>query len=359
MRIVIAPDSFKGMLSSSEAAGAMAKGIRQVLPDAELVVIPLADGGEGTLEALRSVWGGDMRQGLLCFDDGGVDACLIESAGLIGLNHPALAADLFVRGTVRLGQAMQTALDMGVEHLYIALGGSGTIDGGLGLLMTLGCRVTDAAGRAVSPDLNGLLQVAAVDPGGLYCRLAGVRITLLSDVSAPLCGKGGAVRCYGPQKGLNGDRIDEVEAAMLRWGDLCAAEFNGFDRNRDDGGAAGGLAFALQLLGARLCGGGAFVMAACGFGEAIRDATWVVTGEGCSDLQTLQGKLPMAVAMRAQSVGVNAALISGRVTAPEHLSAIFHAIEACRGSVPESKEQALVVLQQAAARWAARSADVC
>ena len=140
MRILIAPDSFKGTLTSVEAAEVMADGIERALPQAELIRMPLADAGEGTLQILQAEFGGKVEQGVLCFDDHGAAGGLIESARFIGLHHPSLPADPFARGSGPLGGALVSALNRGAEHIYITLGGSGTVDGGLGLLNALGCR---------------------------------------------------------------------------------------------------------------------------------------------------------------------------------------------------------------------------
>jgi len=355
MRILIAPDSFKGSLTSREAAAAMASGIRSAMSDADVFTMPLADGGEGTLDVLHAQCGGAVRNGILYFDDNGVSCALIESARLIGLSLPDMQADVFERGSAKLGVAVLAALDAEVQDIRIALGGSATVDGGLGFLATLGCRVLNRAGESVSPDLNGMMQAELIDIGGLDRRLRHVRMTILCDVQNPLCGSQGAVHLYGPQKGIQDNRLTEVESAMQQWGDLCEQAF-GVSLMHDAGaGAAGGLGFALCLLGAQAVSGAEYVMAICDFEQVMKTVDWVVTGEGKSDAQTLHGKLPIIVAAKARRNGVKTALISGIIEQAEVMEKSFDAIHVvCPDgvSVRQSMSSAGVLLQQATARWA-------
>ncbi len=300
MKIVLAPDSFKGSLSSMEAARAMAAGFRQVIPQARLVLCPLADGGEGTAEVLAAHLD--------------ADSCLIESARHIGLNLPAMrSANVMARGSGALGDVLRQALDRGVQRLIVALGGSATNDGGLGMLMHLGMKAWDRHGHELSPDLEGLMHLASIDPSGLDERLQHCRITALVDVENPLLGKSGASAVYGPQKGLAPERFRAVDAAMRRFADLAERTFRRQCRDQAGAGAAGGLGFAFMLLGARLESGASFVLQSTGFRDRVAGADWVVTGEGCSDMQTLAGKLPWKVAGIAREMGIRCALVSGRI----------------------------------------------
>jgi len=355
MRILIAPDAFKGSLTAVEAARAMVAGIRTVMPDAEIIAMPLADGGEGTLDVVHAQCGGDVRNDMLYFKVDGTSCALIESARLIGLNLPGMQADVFERSSAKLGVAILSALDAGVQDIRIALGGSATVDGGSGLLATLGCRVLNQDGLPVLPDLNGLMSAELMDASAIDPRLNHVRITVLSDVQNSLCGSRGAVYVYGSQKGIQDNRLAAVESSMQHWGGLCEQTF-GVSVMRDAGaGAAGGLGFALKLLGAEMLSGAEYVMHACGFEQFIQTVDWVVTGEGKSDAQTLDGKLPMVVAAKARSHGVKTALISGMVEQPEMMQAAFDAVCSCCPSgisVQQAMANAEPLLQQAAAEWA-------
>ncbi len=355
MRILIAPDAFKGSLTSAEAAEAMAAGIASAMPDAEIITMPLADGGEGTLDVLQAHGAGVVQYGSLYFDDNGVSCVLIESARLIGWGLPEMQIDVFERGSAGLGKTVLAALDAGVRDIRIALGGSATVDGGLGLLAALGCRVLNHAGEVVSPDLNGMMQAVNIDAGGMDARLRHVRMTILSDVQNPLCGEQGAVCMYGPQKGIHHHQLAEVDAAMRRWAGLCEQAF-GISVAGDAGaGAAGGLGFALQLLGTQTVSGAEYVMQACGFEQALKTADWVVTGEGKSDAQTLHGKLPVIVAAHARHYGVNTVLLSGFI---EPVAALEQAFDTTRCACPvgvcmqQAMSTAGPLLQQAAAKWA-------
>lgn len=355
MRILIAPDAFKGSLTSGEAADAMASGIRLAMPDAEIITMPLADGGEGTLDVLHSQCGGDVLNGILYFNDHGVPGSLIESARLIGLNLPDMQADPFERGSAKLGLALLSALDAGVRDIRIALGGSATVDGGLGLLGALGCRVLNQRGEVVSADLNGMMQVEQVDTGGIDPRLKDTRMIILCDVQNPLCGSYGAVYMYGAQKGIQDNKLTAVEAAMRRWARVCEQAFGISVMQRAGAGAAGGLGFALQLPGAEVVSGAEYVMAACDFDRVVQTVDWVVSGEGKSDAQTLQGKLPIIVAAKAHAYGVKTALISGLVESVEIMEKEFDAVHCacpCGFSVHQAMANAGPLLQQAAAKWA-------
>jgi len=347
---LIAPDSFKGSLTSAEAAAAMRHGIGLVRPDVDVFCMPLADGGEGTLAVLHPMHP-SLHRGVV-YDDG---VAWIESACFVGLQLGTMQGDVFGRGSAALGVAVGAALDAGVEEICIALGGSAVVDGGLGLLLALGCRVCDADGIMVSADLNGLLQARSIDLEGLDERLKQVRVVVLCDVENPLCGMDGAVRMYGAQKGIEAAQMDAVEAAMQAWAALCEGEF-GLSVQADAGaGAAGGLGFALRLLGGEIVSGAEYVMQNRGFDALISRVDWVVTGEGLSDEQSMRGKLPWMVAKAAHRAGVRVALISGDVSNKVELLKHFDAVLAAKPesvSVAEAMRQADCYVSAAAARWA-------
>jgi len=355
MRILIAPDAFKGTLTAIEAADAMAAGIRFSRPEAEIVSMPLADGGEGTLEVIHARCGGKVQNNILYFDEYGEPCGLIESARLIGLNLPDMQIDILERGSAKLGAAILSGLDAGAQNIRIALGGSATVDGGLGLLAALGCRVLNDLGEPVSLDLSGMMQADKIDTDGLDPRLKYVGMTILCDVQNPLCGKQGAVYLYGPQKGLQINRLSEIEAAMRRWACLCEQSFGISVMHGVGTGAAGGLGFALKLLGGQTVSGAEYVMAACDFDRVVKTVDWVVTGEGKSDAQSLHGKLPIIVAAKARRQEVKTVLISGIIEQADVMKKAFDAVR-CSCPVGVSVNQAMCsagpLLQQAAAEWA-------
>ena len=284
-------------MTSSEVARNIADALSKQLPEAEIVQCPLADGGEGTAETLAPYLSDDI--------------CLIESAQFVGLNLPEIRSlDVMNRGSNPLGDAMRAGLDTGKRKFVIGLGGSATNDCGLGMLMVLGMQAFDAVGDQVSSNLAGLLAVNRIDASGLDSRLSESRLTVLSDVVSPLCGKNGATAIYGPQKGVREGDVAAIDAAIERFAALCEKpelmDISG-------AGAAGGLGFALMLVGGEMVSGAEFVMDAMELSSKLSGADWVMTGEGRSDAQTLQGKLPLKVAQAARSAGAKVALVSGSV----------------------------------------------
>lgn len=303
-RIVVAPDSFKGSLSSRQAASIIAEAIAEAMPATDIVRCPLADGGEGTREILSPF----MPE----------HVCLIDSAELIGLNLPSMTSlDVMERGSAPLGEAILAGLNAGKRDFVIGLGGSATNDCGLGMLMALGLIAFDVDGNPVTPNLKGLLSVQSIDMSGLDLRLAESCLTVLSDVVSPLTGKNGATAVYGPQKGVANEEVFRIDAATCRFAQLCGKPEL---MDAAGAGAAGGLGFATMLLGGTIVSGTDYVMEKTGVHEKLVGADWVITGEGRSDAQTLQGKLPIRVARAARARGAKAALVSGsldRAALPE------------------------------------------
>jgi glycerate kinase len=354
MRILIAPDSFKGTLTSAEAAAAMAAGIKSVLPDVEIITMPLADGGEGTLGVLLPVLGGELRNSIGFFQFEGRPHALIESARFIGLSSPLMQKPVSERGSLALGKAVSQALDESIRDIWIGLGGSATSDGGLGLLIALGCSVTDLAGNQVSSDLQGLLQAKHINISSLDQRLAETRITVLTDVQNPLCGKQGAVRVYSSQKGIKDSELADIDVAMQRWAHMCENTFGISVQNDPGAGAAGGVGFALKLLGGKTVSGAQFIMQKCWFNQLVKTADWVITGEGKSDHQTLNGKLPIVVATASRKHGIKVALISGDIEPSPLLVKAFDAVIPVRPAgmpVHAAMQDAEELLQKVATLW--------
>lgn len=321
--IVLAPDSFKGSLPASDVALAMENGLRRIWPDAEFHRIPMADGGEGTLDALLAVTGGKRFLASVSGADGrpleaaygvlerdGKAVAVLEAAQVVGL---PLAGQTWVgdRTTLGLGELLKLCLDQGIRQFLIGVGGSSTNDGGAGVLAALGGRLLDRQGATVAPTPKGLSELDRIDFSALDSRLKDARITLMSDVTNPLCGPSGATAVFGPQKGVAPQEIAQFDTWLERYAALCDA-WHGQNLSAHKGaGAAGGLGYAFQLLGADYRSGAEVVCELSGLDEVLQRADWIITGEGRSDAQTLLGKVPYVVAAHAKHFGVPVTLVSG------------------------------------------------
>ena len=327
--IVLAPDSFKGSLGAPAVCAAMAVGVRRVFfDDVEVRSCPMADGGEGTLDAVlsrggerhsssvRGAGGGSRRAhyGVLATADG--PATVIEIAEIVGITDAAgMAVSVLDRSTSGIGELLRARLDAGARRFMVGLGGSSTNDGGAGMLAALGVRFRDAAGDTVQPTPAGLRRLKSIDATGLDPRLTECSFTILSDVTNPLCGDAGATAIFGPQKGVPVDEVHALDLVIERYASLAegALGVQSSIARRPGSGAAGGLGFAVQLLGGVLRSGADVVADLIGLDEALCGAEWAITGEGKSDAQTLAGKAPLIVARRARAAGVPVTLLSGAV----------------------------------------------
>jgi glycerate kinase len=321
--VVIAPNSFKGSVSAIDAAAAIAAGVRRVWPRADLRLCPMADGGEGTLDAVLSA-GGERRTARVSGAAGvpldaaygliANDTAIIESAQVVGLiDAGATARPVETRSTRGLGELIRVLLDAGVRRFVVGLGGSSTNDGGAGLLSALGLALFDANAHSVEPTPAGLEALSRVDASALDARLAAARITILSDVDNPLCGKRGATAIFGPQKGVRPESVAMIDARLARFATLAEAAVGRRVKELPGAGAAGGLGFALLLAGGELRSGAEVVADLLGLDAALDNADWLITGEGHTDRQTLLGKAPLVAARHASAKGVPATLISGGV----------------------------------------------
>ncbi len=345
LTIAIAPDSFKGTLTATEAAQALAKGLQQALPSAKILQWPMADGGEGTLAALHAVLGGEIEQWVVqnavgsptkaefyCAKILGQPAAVLEVAQVVGITDPEPQAyPVAQRTTVGLGELLRHTLDLGIRQLYIGLGGSCTNDGGAGLLLGLGSKLLDAQGQCLPATPEGLAQLSSIDFSGLEPRLQSTCIILLSDVNSPLCGINGATHTFGAQKGLvdreERDRIDTslqhfavlAEQAITQWQQSPHQPIQML-HTQPGTGAAGGLGFALQLLGGIHTSGAQFIAELMNIPHHLKQVEWLITGEGCSDRQTLQGKAPWVVAQMAHNEGVPVTLLSGAIIPGDQMS---------------------------------------
>ncbi|WP_051229230.1 glycerate kinase [Paludibacterium yongneupense] len=327
MKIVIAPDSFKESLSAMDVAAQIEAGFRSVYPDADYVSIPMADGGEGTVEAMVAATRGhsvaaDVSGPLgdpvrACFGllpDGG--AAVIEMAAASGLEllEPG-RRDPLLTSTRGTGELILAALDHGRRHIILGLGGSATNDGGAGMLQALGATLSDSAGHPIGAGGGALAQLARIDLSTLDPRLADCRFDVACDVDNPLLGPLGAAAVFGPQKGADPGSIERLEANLAHYADLIECQLGIDVRRIPGGGAAGGMGAALvAMLGASLRPGIEIVTEAVGLDAAIRDADLVVTGEGRIDSQSVHGKTPIGVARVAKRHGVPVIGIAGSLS---------------------------------------------
>lgn len=321
MKIICAPDSFKESLTATQAAAAMARGVRTVLPDADVVEIPLADGGEGFAEALASALDAELREvdvvdalgrparGLLAVAG---DVAVVEVAQAVGLARIAPdERDIMRAHSAGVGHLITAALDAGARRIVVGLGGSATNDAGLGMLDALGVRLRDAEGKPVSPVPAEFSRVASLDTRNLDPRLADVTIEAACDVTAPLTGPGGASAVFGPQKGASPAQVAELDAHLAGLAELAGKQA---EAELPGAGAAGGIGWALiAFLGASTRPGIALVAELTSLDAAIAGADLVLTGEGSVDAQTLQGKTPVGVARVAARHGVPVIVFAGRV----------------------------------------------
>ena len=324
MRVVVAPDSYKGSVSAVGVAAALERGVLRVFPQAEVRKIPIADGGEGTVEALVTATGGQMKQERVRGPLGEVvDACwgilgdgktaVIEMAAASGLPLvPPDRRDPRITTTYGTGELIRTALDEGLRRIIIGIGGSATNDGGTGMAQALGAKFLAADGTELPPGGGALAQLKTIDLSGLDSRLTETEITVACDVDNPLCGQRGAAAVFGPQKGATPAMVAELDAALGHFAG-CARVATG--RNVADlagAGAAGGLGAGLLFFTpAKLRPGVEIVLEAVKFAEVVKDAAFVITGEGRTDFQTAYGKAPVGVAKVAKQFDVPVFCISG------------------------------------------------
>jgi len=323
MRIVIAPQEFKGSLAASEAAAAMAAGAREAAPDAELEVVPMSDGGPGTVEAVVAASGGRTiattvrgplgRPVAAEWGITGEKTAVIEMAAAAGLLRLAAGErDPGAASTYGVGELVLAALDSGCRRLIVGQGGSATNDGGAGMAQALGVRFLDADGGELPPGGAALGGLARIDASGLDPRLAQCEVVAATDVMNPLCGLEGASLIYGPQKGASPEVARELDAALRRYGELVERDTGVPVLHVPGAGAAGGLgAGLLAFLGARIEPGVEVVAEVVRLRERVRGASLVLTGEGRLDGQTGYGKTVAGVARIAAAEGVPVIVVAG------------------------------------------------
>lgn len=324
-RVVIAPDKFKGSVTAAEAAAAISRGFRRVAPTIEIVEHPIADGGEGTVDAVVragftrvpvEVAGPLGRPVRTSYAVRGTDAVveLAGAAGLACLPPPGPTRHTARTATTRgVGEIVRHAVDAGATSVTLGIGGSATTDGGAGLLMALGARVLTPSGAEVPSGGVALLDAAVLDLDVLKDRLRHVVITVACDVDNPLLGPAGTAAVYGAQKGASAEDVMLLDRALSRWADVIAAVTGADLRDLAGAGAAGGVGFAAAaVLGATLRPGVDLLLEVTGFGRHLGPGTLVIVGEGSLDGQSLRGKGPVGVAQAARAIGAMAVAVAGR-----------------------------------------------
>lgn len=369
MKVVIAPDSFKDSLSAHGIAQAIALGWQQVFPDAEIIQCPMADGGEGSIEAVLEVCSGQWREQIVqgplgeavLAKWGWLDAkkiAIIEMAQASGIQlvHPS-ERDACHSSTYGTGQLILAALDAGAKQIILTIGGSATNDAGAGLLNALGAKFLDADHQILPAGGLALQNLAQIDLENFDPRIKQTKFLLAADVTNPLCGPNGASHIFGPQKGASPQQVLELDQALSHFADVTGQYFD-FDQRKEEGaGAAGGLGFAAKtFLKAEFRSGVEVIAELNQLPAKIQGADWVITGEGKVDEQTLNGKTPFGVAKIAQAANVPVIAIAG--TLGENYQALYsHGITAAFSltSGPSSLEEAC---QNAAVLIRVRTTDI-
>jgi glycerate kinase len=335
MKVVVAPQALKGSLEGGAVGAAIAAGIRAVAPAAEITVMPVADGGEGTVRALVAATGGELRvaevtgplgepvraeYGLLGQSSAlGGRTAVIEMAAASGLPLvPPGQRDPLRATTYGTGELLRAALDAGCERILIGIGGSATNDGGAGMAQALGAHLLDATGRELPRGGAALAALARIDTRTLDPRLRDARVTVACDVSNPLCGPQGASAVYGPQKGATPEMVARLDAALAHYASVVRRDLGADVADVPGAGAAGGLgAGLLAFAQAELVPGARMVLDALGFEERLAGADVVFTAEGQLDAQTAYGKAVGAVAAAARRAGVPVIALAGSIAADD------------------------------------------
>ena len=322
-RIVVAPDKFKGSLTAAEAARAIAAGLLRGRADLDVIQLPVADGGDGTVAAALAA--GYQRRSVTVQGPTGepVEAAfalrgrtaVLEMAEASGLSRlPSGQPAPLTASTYGTGELLLAALDAGCRNLLLGVGGSASTDGGAGMLQAMGARLLDASGEDLVRGGAALLDLDRIDTTHLDPRLSDTTVCLASDVDNPLVGPNGAATVYGPQKGATSDEVKLLEAALTRYAEIVHRHVGVQVAHLAGAGAAGGTgAAAIAFFGARSTSGIALMLDVVGFADAVRGADLVITGEGSFDAQSLSGKTPVGVARAAASAGVPVIALVGRL----------------------------------------------
>ncbi|MEH6531068.1 MAG: glycerate kinase [Photobacterium frigidiphilum] len=348
MKIVIAPDSYKESLTAMEVATAIEAGFRQVMPNAEYHKLPMADGGEGTVQSLvdatdgtiieHTVTGplGEQVKGFYGLMGDGKTA-IIEMAAASGLHLvPAEKRNPLLTTSFGTGELIKAVLDQGVEHIIVGIGGSATNDGGLGMAQALGIKMLNAQGNELGYGGGELAQLARIDMSGIDPRLAKIKLEVACDVNNPLCGLKGASHIFGPQKGATPAIVEQLDANLAHYAEIINVQLGQDVKDIPGAGAAGGLGAALLgLFNASLRPGIDIVMDAVNLTDIVSDADLVITGEGRIDSQTIHGKTPIGVARAAKKFHTPVIAIAGCLS--DDCDVVYeHGIDAVFSVVPRA-----------------------
>lgn len=368
MKILIAPNAFKGSLPAQSVARSMAAGIRRVLPSAEIIELPIADGGDGTLELIIGAAGGQYvevgvldpfakpivaRFGILPDNQ----TAIIEMATASGLRlvlrdqlNPMQAT------TYGTGQLIRAALDHGCSRIIIGVGGSATVDGGIGMAQALGVHLLDMSGQPVGYGGHGLGQIDRIDLSSLDPRIHDTEIIVASDVENPLIGPEGAAAVFGPQKGATPDMVKLLDSYLTRYGEIIRRDVGANVLSQPSMGAAGGITAALVVfLGARIESGADVILDLMDVNRHLEGADLVFTGEGRLDSQTIYGKGPIAIAARARQQGIPVIALAGCLS--DDVDAVYEhgigglmSIIPCPMTLDDAMSQAAHLIESAALR---------
>ena len=335
MKFVIAPDSYKGCLRSIEVCRCLAEGVRQVCPKAEIVITPMADGGEGSVEAVVLSTRGEFRKHQvngplgemveatygIAGKENGLEAvsdnqtAVMEMASACGIELiPTEDLNPLKASTYGTGQLLHHIIKEGARDIIIGIGGSATVDGGAGMAQALGYKFLNQNGEVLTHPLGGgdLKKIASIDNSDVLPEMAQCRICIASDVTNPLLGENGAANVFGPQKGATPEMVVELEEGLRHYSDKVITAGLAKDCITPGDGAAGGLGFALRAFcGAETVSGAELIIDICGLKDKLQGADLLITGEGCTDFQTAHGKLCAVIAQAAGELNVPAVLVSG------------------------------------------------
>jgi glycerate kinase len=327
-RVLIAADKFKGSLTAVQVAERVTAGLRRVVPGVDVEALPVADGGDGTVDAAVAVGferheiqaAGPLGQEVTAAFALRGDTAVVEMAEASGLQRlPKGVFAPLTASTYGSGELLRAALDAGARTIVFGVGGSATTDGGAGMLTALGARFLDKDGEPVAPGGGGLADLATADLSGLDPRLADVELILASDVDNPLTGPKGAPAVYGPQKGASPDDVEALDESLAHFARVVeeAVGAKAAEHAASPGaGAAGGIGYGALLIGARFRAGIEVMLDVLGFAPALEKATLVITGEGSLDEQTLHGKAPAGVAAAARAADKEVVAVCGRLALP-------------------------------------------
>jgi glycerate kinase len=364
-RILLAPDSFKGTLWAWEVCEALEQGFRKAGVGADFIHLPLADGGEGTAQVIGRLTGAEFRRAKVMGPIGEEveavyaldrkNACAyLDMASAAGLPLvPPERRNPLETTTYGVGSLLMDARAQGAEHLVVGVGGSATVDGGIGCLIALGAVICDAEGRRIDRGVGGdLPRVTSVDLSQPRRWASGIRLTVAVDVQNPLLGPTGAARVYGPQKGAGPEEVEALEEGLKNWARLVEAEA-GKEFSQEPGmGASGGLSFGLAAIGAEVVPGARLVLEIARMRQQVADADLVITGEGMLDGRTFFGKVPLEVLRMCVSAGKPCIMIAGKVEAAqrwldEGATAVVPVLHGLCAE-PETREEAEILLEETA-----------